>query len=78
MDLELARHSQTILAYEMSGEPLPMPHSALCRLRVETQLGFKMLKYVHSVELIEDFRVAGPGQGGFREDTQFYSPEAGI
>jgi sulfoxide reductase catalytic subunit YedY len=78
IDLELARHSQTILAYEMNGEPLPIPHGAPCRLRVETQLGFKMVKYVHSMELIEDFRVVGRGQGGFREDTQFYGPEAGI
>jgi DMSO/TMAO reductase YedYZ molybdopterin-dependent catalytic subunit len=78
IDLELARHSQTILAYEMNGERLPIPHGAPCRLRVETQLGFKMVKYVHSMELIEDFRVVGRGQGGFREDTQFYGPEAGI
>jgi DMSO/TMAO reductase YedYZ molybdopterin-dependent catalytic subunit len=78
IDLELARHSQTILAYEMNGEPLSIPHGAPCRLRVETQLGFKMVKYVLSMEFIEDFRAVGRGQGGFREDTQFYGPEAGI
>jgi len=78
IDLELARHSQTILAYDMNGEPLPIPHGAPCRLRVETQLGFKMVKYVHSIEVIEDYRVVGRGQGGFREDTQYYGAEAGI
>jgi DMSO/TMAO reductase YedYZ molybdopterin-dependent catalytic subunit len=78
IDLELARHSQTILALDMNGEPLPIPHGAPCRLRVETQLGFKMVKYVHTMEFIEDFRAVGRGQGGFREDTQFYGPEAGI
>jgi sulfoxide reductase catalytic subunit YedY len=62
----------------MNGEPLSIPHGAPCRLRVETQLGFKMVKYLRSVELIEDYRVIGRGQGGFREDTQFYGPEAGI
>jgi DMSO/TMAO reductase YedYZ molybdopterin-dependent catalytic subunit len=78
IDLELARHSQTILAYEMNGERLPIPHGAPCRLRVETQFGFKMVKYVRSMGLIEDFRVVGGGQGGFRESTRFYGPEAGI
>jgi sulfoxide reductase catalytic subunit YedY len=78
IDLELARHSQTILAYEMNGEPLSIPHGAPCRLRVETQLGFKMVKYLRSIEFIADYRAVGRGQGGFREDTQFYGPEAGI
>jgi DMSO/TMAO reductase YedYZ molybdopterin-dependent catalytic subunit len=78
IDLELACHEQTILAYEMNGKPLSIPHGAPCRLRVETQLGFKMVKYLRSIELIEDYRAIGRGQGGFREDTQFYGPEAGI
>jgi len=78
IDLELARHPQTILAYEMNGAALPIPHGAPCRLRVETQLGFKMVKYLRSIELVEDYRQLGDGQGGFREDTQFYGPEAGI
>ncbi len=78
IDLELACHEQTILAYEMNGQPLPIPHGAPCRLRVETQLGFKMVKYVRSIELVADYRAIGRGQGGFREDVQFYGPEAGI
>jgi sulfoxide reductase catalytic subunit YedY len=78
IDLELARHPQTILAYAMNGESLPIPHGAPCRLRVETQLGFKMVKYLHSVELVEDYRKVGNGQGGYREDVQFYGSEASI
>jgi DMSO/TMAO reductase YedYZ molybdopterin-dependent catalytic subunit len=78
IDLELARHPQTILAYEMNGATLPIPHGAPCRLRVETQLGFKMVKYLRSIELVDDYRQLGDGQGGYREDTQFYGPEAGI
>ncbi|RKH48862.1 oxidoreductase [Corallococcus interemptor] len=78
IDLELARHPQTLLAYEMNGAPLPIPHGAPCRLRVETQLGFKMVKYLRSIELVEDYHQLGDGQGGFREDTQFYGQEAGI
>jgi DMSO/TMAO reductase YedYZ molybdopterin-dependent catalytic subunit len=78
IDLELARHPQTILAYEMNGATLSIPHGAPCRLRVETQLGFKMVKYLRSIELVQDYRQLGDGQGGFREDTQFDGSEAGI
>jgi DMSO/TMAO reductase YedYZ molybdopterin-dependent catalytic subunit len=78
IDLALARQGQTILAYDMNGAPLPIPHGAPCRLRVETQLGFKMVKYIRSMELVDDYRHLGEGEGGFREDTQFYGSEAGI
>jgi len=76
--IDLARDPQTILAYEMNGAPLPMPHGAPLRLRVETQLGFMMVKYIQRIEFIADYRSVGLGQGGWREDYQFYSPEAGI
>jgi sulfoxide reductase catalytic subunit YedY len=78
IDLELASHSQTILAYATNDAALPVAHGAPCRLRVETQLGFKMVKWLRSMELVEDYRTLGEGQGGYREDVQFYGPEAGI
>ena len=77
-NLELARHPQTLLAYEMNGAPLSIEHGAPLRLRVETQLGFKMVKYLRSVEFVADFRGLGDGRGGWREDVQHYSDEAGI
>jgi methionine sulfoxide reductase catalytic subunit len=40
IDLELARRPHTILAYDFNGEPLPLPHGAPLRLRVETELGY--------------------------------------
>ncbi len=62
IDLELARHPQTILAYEMNGAPLPIEHGAPCRrLRIETQLGFKMVKYLRSIEFVEDYQHLGDG-----------------
>jgi DMSO/TMAO reductase YedYZ molybdopterin-dependent catalytic subunit len=78
LDLDLAGHPQTILAYEMNGEPLPVRYGAPLRLRVETQLGFKMVKYIRAIEFIEDYGRFGLGQGGWREDFQYYSREAGI
>jgi methionine sulfoxide reductase catalytic subunit len=36
-----------------------------------------VVKYLRSIELVEDYHELGDGQGGFREYTQFYGPEAG-
>jgi methionine sulfoxide reductase catalytic subunit len=78
LDLELAKHQQTILAFEMNGEPLTVPHGAPLRLRVETQLGYKMVKWIRSIEFVADFKNIGMGQGGHREDHMYYSRGAGI
>lgn len=78
LNMELATHPQTILAYEMNGEPLPIPHGAPLRLRVETLLGYKMVKYLRSIELVTDYTHLGEGQGGFREDFQYYGKKAEI
>ena len=76
--MELANDPQTILAYEMNGKSLPVLHGAPLRLRVETQLGFTMVKYIRAIEFIEDYKTIGKGQGGWREDYQYFSQEAGI
>ncbi len=78
LDIELAHHSQTILAYEMNGEPLAVPHGAPLRLRVETQLGFKMVKWLKAIEFVEEYRHIRDGQGGSREDNMYYDAGAGI
>lgn len=78
LNMELATHPQTILAYEMNGEPLPIPHGAPLRLRVETLLGYKMVKYLRSIELVADYTHIGEGQGGFREDFQYYGKKAEV
>ena len=74
----LAKHYQTILAYEMNGEPLAVPHGAPLRLRIETQLGFKMVKWIKSIEFVSDYKTIGMGQGGHREDHMYYDIGAGI
>ena len=76
--LELAQDPQTILAYEMNGQPLPIDHGAPLRLRVETQLGFTMVKYIRAIEFVESYAHIVKGQGGWREDYQYFSQEAGI
>ena len=78
IDMTLAKHPQTILAYEMNDETLPIPHGAPLRLRVETQLGYKMVKYLRSIEFVADYSTIGEGQGGYREDVQYYGKGAEI
>jgi DMSO/TMAO reductase YedYZ molybdopterin-dependent catalytic subunit len=78
LDIEEAGHPQTILAYDMNGAPLLMNHGAPLRLRVETKLGFKMVKWLKSIELVEDYRTVGEGHGGYREDVQYYGTDAEI
>ena len=55
--------SQTILAYELNDQPLPVPNGAPIRLRVERQLGYKHAKYVMRLELVESFAKIARRQG---------------
>jgi DMSO/TMAO reductase YedYZ molybdopterin-dependent catalytic subunit/thiosulfate reductase cytochrome b subunit len=78
LGLHLARDPQTILALDMNGAPLPVEHGAPVRLRVETQLGYKMVKWVQAIEFVTDPADLGLGMGGWREDQQYYAQAAGI
>jgi DMSO/TMAO reductase YedYZ molybdopterin-dependent catalytic subunit len=73
-----AFHPQTILAYGMNGNDLPMGHGAPLRLRVERQLGYKHAKFVMRVEAIRSLAEIGRGGGGYWEDRGFYDWYAGI
>jgi sulfoxide reductase catalytic subunit YedY len=66
------RHAQSLLAYEMNGEPLPVLHGAPLRLRVENQLGFKQVKWIKEIEFVHHFSERGSGYGGYNEDHEFY------
>jgi DMSO/TMAO reductase YedYZ molybdopterin-dependent catalytic subunit len=77
LDLEDAHHPQTILAYGMNGDRLPIEHGAPIRLRVERQLGYKHAKYVMRIELVSSLGGIGGGRGGYWED-QGYEWYAGI
>jgi DMSO/TMAO reductase YedYZ molybdopterin-dependent catalytic subunit len=68
IDLLDALHPQTLLAYEMNGRALSVPHGAPVRLRVETQLGYKSMKYVRKIVVtseLDDGGKAGNIQNGW-------------
>jgi DMSO/TMAO reductase YedYZ molybdopterin-dependent catalytic subunit len=71
IDLDEARHPQTILAHHFNGEPLPVPHGAPLRLRVERQLGYKHAKYIERIELVDRFDNIYGGGGGYWEDNGY-------
>ncbi len=78
IDMDDAYHAQTIIAYELNGESLPVANGAPLRLRVERQLGYKHAKYIMRVELVHTLEGIGEGKGGYWEDRAGYQWYAGI
>lgn len=71
IDMIDAYHAQTILAYGMNGRPLPVANGAPLRVRVERQLGYKMAKYIHTIELVDSFAGLGAGRGSYWADRGY-------
>ena len=71
IDLIDARHPQTILAYGLNGSALPVANGAPLRVRVERQLGYKMAKYVHTIELVDSVAGIGEGKGSYWADNGY-------
>jgi thiosulfate reductase cytochrome b subunit len=69
---------QTLLAYEMNYKPLNHLHGAPLRLRVENQLGFKMVKWIEAIRFVEDIASINMGEGGYNEDYEYFGEEANI
>lgn len=61
----------TILAYERNGHPIEEYLGAPVRLRVESNHGYKHVKWVKSISWIKDYADYGDGRGGTREDSAF-------
>lgn len=59
IDLLDALHPQTLLAYGMNGRDLPVAHGAPVRLRVETQVGYKSMKYLQRIVVVSEFDDGG-------------------
>ncbi|MEO6873392.1 MAG: molybdopterin-dependent oxidoreductase, partial [Opitutaceae bacterium] len=71
-DLENLRKPQCLLATHMNGAPLPAEYGAPLRLRVENQLGYKMVKWIERIEFVESEKGLGKGEGGINEDDEFF------
>jgi DMSO/TMAO reductase YedYZ molybdopterin-dependent catalytic subunit len=78
LSIENAMHLQTLLAYEMNDEPLTHLHGAPLRLRVQNQLGFKMVKWIQAIAFVESVTSINQGEGGYNEDTEYFGELADI
>ena len=76
--MENLRHPQSLLAYEMNYEPLNAVYGAPLRLRVENQLGYKMVKWITAIEFIASEKSVGMGYGGVKEDEEYFDLIADI
>jgi DMSO/TMAO reductase YedYZ molybdopterin-dependent catalytic subunit len=51
IEMASARHPQTLLCYEMYGQPLMREHGAPLRLQMPTKLGYKQAKYLMTLRV---------------------------
>jgi DMSO/TMAO reductase YedYZ molybdopterin-dependent catalytic subunit len=78
LSLRDAFHPLTLLAYEMNSNGLGNLHGAPLRLRVENQLGFKMVKWIRAIQFVESTEHVGKGEGGYNEDEEYFGELANI
>jgi DMSO/TMAO reductase YedYZ molybdopterin-dependent catalytic subunit len=78
IDIIDAMHPQTMLAWALNDELLPVMNGAPLRLRIERQLGYKHAKYVQRLQIVESFANIRGGKGGFWEDGAGYEWYAGL
>jgi DMSO/TMAO reductase YedYZ molybdopterin-dependent catalytic subunit len=63
IDMCDAWHPQTLIAYGMNGGDLPAGHGGPMRVRVPRQLGYKSLKFVTRIVLVDSVKWLGKGMG---------------
>jgi DMSO/TMAO reductase YedYZ molybdopterin-dependent catalytic subunit len=51
LDMATALHPQTLLCYEMYGQPLTREHGAPLRLQIPTKIGYKQAKYLTELKV---------------------------
>lgn len=65
-------HPQTIVAYGLNGRDLPVGNGAPLRLRVERQCGYKNLKFLKSIQMVDSVAPFHKGTGGLSSDYGFH------
>lgn len=71
IDLFDAYHPQTLVAHTLNGAPVPVANGAPLRMRIERKLGYKMAKYLHTIEVVASYADIAGGRGGFWEDRGY-------
>ena len=71
VDMAEATHPQTLIAYGMNGDALPADHGAPVRLKLARQLGYKNVKYLQKLVLVDSMDKFGGTRGGNRAATWY-------
>lgn len=66
LDMPTAMHPQSLLCYEMYGQPLTREHGAPLRLRLPTKIGYKSAKYLTKLSVDHTL-----GRYGYWEDQGY-------
>jgi sulfoxide reductase catalytic subunit YedY len=66
--IEACMEDESIFAWEKNDEPLGAPFGAPLRIRIESFVGYKMIKWLRRAEWVSDYKEYGDGMGGTRED----------
>jgi DMSO/TMAO reductase YedYZ molybdopterin-dependent catalytic subunit len=77
IDLAEALHPQTLVTWAMNGGDLPAGFGGPLRLRIPRQLGYKSLKFLTRIAVVDSVRGLGQGIGGANPEWG-YSWYAGI
>jgi DMSO/TMAO reductase YedYZ molybdopterin-dependent catalytic subunit len=64
IDMAEALHPQTLVTWEMNSADLPVEFGGPLRLRVPRQLGYKSLKYLARIDVVDSVAHLGKGLGG--------------
>jgi len=59
VDMATALHPQTLLCYEMYGQPLTREHGAPLRLQIPTKIGYKQAKYLTELKVTNVLQKVG-------------------
>jgi DMSO/TMAO reductase YedYZ molybdopterin-dependent catalytic subunit len=77
LELQEALHPQTLLAWGMNGENLSLDHGAPVRLRVPKQMGYKSIKFLSRIRVVDTLADVGQGLGSASAEAG-YAWYAGI
>ena len=76
IDLDTARHPQTLLATHQAGQPLTLAHGAPLRLLAPMKLGLKNIKAITDIEYTRARSRRTTGTSGDTRSTTAYRREA--
>jgi len=73
VDLDEARHPQTLIAWGMNGGDLPVPFGGPLRMRVPRQLGYKSVKYINRLIVTDSLKDFGKGSADAEDGYAWYA-----